>query len=292
MNYTELSNFLVLADLLHFGKASQACNLSPSALTRGIQRLEDSLEKPLFIRDNRSVKLTRFGEKFRVYANTTLREWQIFCEEVKDDNTVGGHLSIYASVTAAYSLLPNLLEKYRAAYPSVQLQLLTGSPEDSIQKVLEGSVDISFAALPDKEYSQLDFIPLITTELIFVGLKNDPNIPIENGALDLDKAPLVIPSSGLSRTDLDQILKKKNIKPKIEAEVSGNEGILAMVRLGCGVGVVPELVLERSPFRNDLYKIPASVALKAYTVGLCTTRKNLARANIGALWKLAKASAI
>ena len=67
MHFHELKNFLVLAELLHFGKASQACNLSPSALTRSIQRTEESLGQPLFLRDNRTVRLTAAGEKFRTY---------------------------------------------------------------------------------------------------------------------------------------------------------------------------------------------------------------------------------
>jgi len=61
-----------------------------------------------------------------------------------------------------------------------------------------------------------------------------------------------------------------------------------MVRMGCGIGIVPELVLERSPFRNDVQKIRSAPKLEPYVVGLCTTSKNLVRPSIEALWKLAK----
>ena len=91
-----------------------------------------------------------------------------------------------------------------------------------------------------------------------------------------------------SEKAIEDWLKKHNIEPNINAEVSGNEGILAMVRMGCGIGIIPELVLERSPFRNDVKKIEAAPKLAPYVVGLCTTRKNLARPSIAALWKLAK----
>ena len=38
--------------------------MSPSTLSRQIQRMEEELEQPLFIRDNRQVRLTKQGEKF------------------------------------------------------------------------------------------------------------------------------------------------------------------------------------------------------------------------------------
>lgn len=287
MNLHEIKNFLVLADKLHFGRASQARNLSPSALTRSIQRIEESIGQSLFLRDNRTVSLTAAGEKFRNYALSAVRDWESFCEEIHGDDSVAGLVSIYASVTAVYSLLPDLLESYRSAYPDVQLELRTGSAEESVQQVLDGEIDLSVAALPDQQHSQLEFMPLTETNLVFVAPRKSKDIPMSNGQIDLARAPLVLPRSGLSRRRLDHWLKKNNIRPNINTEVSGNEGILAMVRLGCGVGMVPELVLERSPFRKDVKKINNSPELAPYVVGLCTTRKNLTRPGIAALWQLA-----
>ena len=60
-----------------------------------------------------------------------------------------------------------------------------------------------------------------------------------------------------------------------------------MVRMGCGIGIVPELVLERSPFRDDIRKIQGAPNLAPYVVGLCTTHKNLHRPAISAIWQLA-----
>ena len=281
----EIKNFLVLAETLHFGRASQACNLSPSALTRSVQRMEEAVGEPLFIRDNRSVRLTEAGEKFRSFATQTLREWETLQEEISDENTVGGHMSIYASVTAVYSLLPDLLQSYRQTYPDVQIELRTGSAEESIRQVINGDIDLSVAALPDQQPAGIEFLPLTQTNLVFVNSLDTPSKP--NKKLDLSTTPLVLPRSGLSRRRLDQWLKKQGIVPHISAEVSGNEGILAMVRLGCGIGIVPELVLERSPFRKEVQKIKHAPQLAPYVVGLCTLRKNLQRSNIAALWELA-----
>ena len=70
-----LRQFLNLAEALHFGKASEASHVSPSALSRSIQQLEAEVGVQLFIRDRRSVALTHEGRLFLPYAREALTEW-------------------------------------------------------------------------------------------------------------------------------------------------------------------------------------------------------------------------
>jgi len=285
MNTRELGYFLTLAKTLHFGRASRLCHLSPSALTRCIQRMEDAVGKPLFFRDNRSVTLTPTGEVFRKYALQSIHDWERFLEEVHNTSDIAGKVTIYASVTAAYSILPNLIKSYRSAYPEVSLELRTGVAEESIRQVLSGEIDVSIAALSDAKTAPLEFLPLTTTDLVFVGSLSESN---EQQEFDIAQTPLVVPRNGLARKRLDQWLSQHGIRANISTEVAGNEGILAMVCMGCGVGIIPELVLERSPFKQELTIIRNAPKLPPYAVGLCTTSKNLRRQNIQALWKLAQ----
>ena len=64
MEFTDLQIFIHLSDTKNFTKTATQNHMSPSTLSRQIQRLEDELGKTLFIRDNRQVKLTEYGEKF------------------------------------------------------------------------------------------------------------------------------------------------------------------------------------------------------------------------------------
>ena len=61
MDYEELRLFLHLSRSLHFGRTSRECHVSPSALSRTIQRLETEVGQPLFTRDRRSVELLPAG---------------------------------------------------------------------------------------------------------------------------------------------------------------------------------------------------------------------------------------
>jgi LysR family positive regulator for ilvC len=289
MDIRELEVFLTVAETLHFGRASQACNLSPSALTRTIQRLEVELDQVLFVRDKRRVVLSPAGEKLRVFARQSLQEWQSFRSTLREGEAVTGPLSLYASITAVYSLLPDLLEAFRTAYPEVQLELRTGAAEQAVTLVSSGEIDLAVAALPDRHRSQIEFLPITTTPLLFIapGAGMVAGLSPE-GELDLSRAPLVVPQSGLSRRRLDQWLKEKRITPNITSEVSGNEAIIAMVRLGVGVGIVPQLVLERSPFRDEVRVLEGGPQLEPYIVGLCSTRRNLQRPAVRAFWALAE----
>jgi LysR family positive regulator for ilvC len=289
MNIHDLDTFLTLADTLHFGRASRVCNLSPSALTRTIQRIEEELGRPLFVRDNRTVSLTPAGLRFQTYARHTRLEWQTLQEELHHEPSIAGALSIYASITAVYSLLPPLLESYRATHPDVHLELRTGAAEQSIDQVLTGEIDLAVAALPDRPAKRLQFLPLTEIPLVFIAPKQGTHArpPEKENRLDLARAPLVLPRSGLARTRVEQWMKSRSTLPNISSEVSGNEALIAMVRLGCGIGIVPELVLERSPFRPDVRILDNAPQLDPYVVGLCATQRNLTRPAVSAFWELA-----
>ena len=290
MDIQALETFIKTAELLHFGRASRACNLSPSALTRTIQRLEEEAGKPLFLRDNRSVALTDAGKQLLAYARNAVQEWRHFQEKLaSNSNKVTGTISIYASITAVYSLLPNLLETYRTTHPGVQLELRTGAEERAMEQVLSGEIDLAVAVLPDQRPTRLEFLPLAETPLVFISPKS-LGLPRtgKNRKPDLSKVPLVVPQSGTARHRLDAWMRGNGISPIISSEVSGNEALIAMVRLGTGIGIVPQLALERSPFRNEVDLLPNTPKLDPYVVGLCSTKRNLKRPAVQSMWELAE----
>jgi len=287
MNTRDFDFFLALSETLHFGKASQAANLSPSALTRSIQRIEDELGQILFIRDNRNVSLTPAGEQFRAFAQQARSEWNSFRETLTSAPNVFGTLSIYASITAVYNLLPKLLETYRAAHPDVHIDLVTGAASEAVEQILSAKIDLAIAALPNRLTAQLRFLPLTKSPLVFIAPKT---AEYQNRkTFDWSETSLVFPQSGLARTRLDQWMKKERILPNIQSEVFGNEALIAMVRLGCGIGIVPRLVLEKSPFKGEVRILKNAPELEPYTIGLCATKRSLTRPAVQTFWDLASA---
>jgi LysR family positive regulator for ilvC len=286
MDIRALKIFNQLAHSLHFGRTSRACNLTASALTRTIQRIEEELGKPLFFRDNRRVSLTPAGVIFRRYAEEAVQRWQALQRELAAGDEIRGELSLYCSVTAAYSILPRILGAFRAAHPGVQIKLQTGDAAEALDKLDHRAVEVTIAALPEGLLpSSIVFIELAETPLVFIEPVDFPEILVINRhGIDWTRTPLIMAEQGLSRVRIDRWFKEKGIIPNIYAEVAGNEALLAMVSLGCGVGVVPQLVLEKSPLRDQVRIFDVAPRLVPFTIGACTTRRNLENPVIDAFW--------
>ncbi|MHB8148659.1 MAG: HTH-type transcriptional activator IlvY [Desulfobulbia bacterium] len=288
MDMEELKLFRHLAESLHFGKTSRACHVTPSALTRTIQRIEAEVGELLFDRDNRSVRLTRAGEGLKQYAEETIERWKALKESLAGEATLHGDISLYCSVTAAYSILPGILGRFRKACPEVHIKLQTGDAAQGVARLRNNEVEVIIDALPDKQASGLEFMPLTETPLVFIAPLAFPETVIRDGPeIDWRKTPLIVAEQGLSRERLDRWFAAKKILPNIYAQVAGNEAIIAMVSLGCGVGVVPLLVLEKSPLQEQIAVLEVFPRLAPFSLGVCTVKKNLRNPKIQAFWEIA-----
>jgi len=285
MDIRTIRIFNHLAHGLHFGRTSRACHLSPSALTRTIQRLEEELGQPLFCRDNRRVRLTPAGVIFRRYAEEAEQRWQALEHELAAAELLRGEVSLYCSVTAATSLLPRILRAFGDAHPGVQIKLQTGDAAEALNKLRNREAGVTIAALPESLPPAVVFIELTVTPLVFIEPIHFPGPLVDrHQGIDWQRTPLIMAERGLSRVRIDRWFKERGIVPNIYAEVAGNEALLAMVSLGCGVGVVPQLVLEKSPLQDQVRIITSAPELTPFTIGACTTQKNLENPVTQALW--------
>ncbi|MBA3009239.1 MAG: HTH-type transcriptional activator IlvY [Proteobacteria bacterium] len=288
MDIRTLHLFRHLSGSLHFARTSLACNITPSALTRVIQRLEAAVGEPLFVRDNRSVELTFAGLAFKKYAEDVIQRWDRLQGELSEDDVLSGELSLYCSVTAAYSILPDIITQYRKVHPRVQIKLETGDPAKALSRLVNRDVDAVIAALPEKMPKAVIFLKMVTSPLVFIMSRRFPNtIVYKNGAMDWEKTPMILAQAGLSRERMDLWFAKNQLVPRIYSRVAGHEAIIALVNLGCGMGLVPRLVLEKSPFSEEIGVLDAMPELLPYEIGLCTLQNNLTNPKVQALWTLA-----
>jgi len=296
MDQQALRIFLSLAETLHFGRASRQANLSPSALSRAVRRMEEELGRRLFLRDNRSVQLTPAGERFRRYARQSLQGWEALAAELAEHTGHGealaGELTVYCSVAASYTVLAGLFLAFRRRHPGVHIRLQTGDPAGAIERVASGRADITVAARPAALPRSLAFQPVAVTPLEFIA----PVVPCEAEALTRQspipwaRVPLVLSETGLSRRRAEAWFRARRVRPNVYAEVAGHEAIIAMVSLGCGVGVVPRLVLERFAQPKEVRVLDADPPLDPYVVGLCAHRRRLASPAVKAFWDTAPES--
>ncbi|WP_455381200.1 HTH-type transcriptional activator IlvY [Salinispira pacifica] len=290
MDYHSLELFLHLSSTLHFGRTSDACNISPSALSRTIQRMEEETGARLFIRDRRSVSLTEEGRRFREHARETLERWTELTESfASTSGQLRGEVMLYCSVTAAQTVLSGIFGTFRERYPGVHIRLETGDSAYAIERILDGSADLTVAARPDTLPDPVLFAPLAVTPLLFIAPRMRCRVAQQTAAdpVPWKEVPMILADRALSRRRSDDWFREKRIRPTVYAEVAGHEAIIAMVSLGCGVGVVPKLVLDQSPLRNSVRVLNVSPQLSPYHVGICVHRRRLESPIVKAFWEAA-----
>lgn len=298
MDTKDLQLFLHLAETLHFGQTGEALHMSASAVSRKIKRIEEEVGQRLLERDNRSVRMTEIGRQFQDYARQSVGQWQSFCELVKQEKAgLIGEVTVFCSVTAAYSVLSDVLDPFRRRYPDIEIKLRTGDQADALSHLLNGDVDIAIAARPDKLSPRLQFHTLTHSPLLFIypvihcAVENSIREYVGSvGHLPWDKIPFIVSERGLARTRLDQWFRTLSVKPNIYAQVSGHEAIVSMVGLGFGVGVVPELVLMNSPLKEKVQVLDVQPPLSPFAVGLSASAQRLENPLVKAFWECAKAS--
>lgn len=278
-----LRHFIVLSETLHFGRASDRVNISTSALSRNIRQLETELKTTLFDRDNRTVELTAAGRKFQRYARDAVQQWEEVCFDLTDpEEDLEGELSLYCSVTASHSILFDLLNRFRPEHPGVEIRLQTGDPEHAIARLLALEEDVAIAARPARLPPGVIFAPIQVSPLVFIAAA-DMAAPTS-----WQDTPMILATGGIARRRVDAWFRRLGVTPKIYAQVAGNEAIVAMVSLGLGVGVVPQIVLENSPLAERVHILDVTPALDAYDLGLFTLKRHLNNPLVRAFWSLAE----
>ena len=296
MDTKSLNIFIDLAQDLHFARTSERNNISASTLSRLIQRLEAEAGTPLLERSNRYVGLTPAGQRYLEFARQTLSAWKDFQQDTGiDQHQPSGAVSLYCSVTASHSVLSDILADLRQQQPNIDIKLHTGDQALSLERLKQGHEDFVIAARPDQLDPQIEFKPLSVSDLVFIGpsgqsvVLDQLNDMKQQAEIDWSSLPWIVAESGLTRSRLDRWLRHQRITPSIYAEVTGHEAIVSMVALGCGVGLVPKLVLTSSPvfdsiqILNDDAETHAQL-LADVEIGLCVLRRRVNEPLINAVW--------
>ncbi len=298
MNTKELEVFIHLSQSLHFGRTGEAMHLSVSAVSRAIQRLEDEAGVALFERDRRSVRLTSAGREFLRYAEQAVLNWRSLSQRLhQQGESLQGEISLFCSVTAAYSVLSTILEVFRQRYPGIDLKLHTGDQADAVDRIADGGEDVGITVRPPQLAASLDYLPLSRSSLQLLV----PNIPCavseriagDGGDVSVDllnELPFILPERGVARSLIEQWFRQQGLRPNVYAQVSGHEAIVSTVGLGLGIGVVPDLVLDTSFLRERVRVVAVEPELPSMDIGVVVRRRRLSDPLVKAFWDCAQSS--
>lgn len=258
MNIQKYMAFIRTVEYGSFTKAAEILNYSQSGISRMINDLEKEWGVSLLERGRSGVRLTSDGLKLLPFAKNVCNEYQKLQVQIDELNGLqSGLIRIGTFSSVATHWLPNIIKEFQKDYPNIDYELLLGDYTEIENWILEGRVDCGFLRLPT--LPEFDTIFLEQDKLLVVLPENHPladciKFPIKS----LCDYPFMLLEKG-AKAEVSEIFERCNIFPKIHFTTWDDYAIMSMVESGLGISILPQLILQRTPYRiiSKELEIPA-----------------------------------
>ena len=246
LEFSELNAFVVLAGELHFRKASEQLFLSQPALSKKIQRLEEKLKGPLFVRSRRRVSLTDAGRKFLPKAKKLLQDAEDAVREMQATmEGRAGTLRIGFGIASVSEILPRTILRFRKLHPEIELHMREMSSPSQVSSLVEGALDVGILRMPVAN-RKLISVPLFS-EYLVLATPEDVPYRAKEGIKGFRNSGFIFVSPSVSKTFHDRVLSlclRARFTPRVVQEANEILTILHLVRARVGVSLVPRSALR------------------------------------------------
>lgn len=257
-----LEMVVAVAESGSFARGAQSVHRSPSALSMQIKTLEDALGKPLFVRDTRNVTTTAEGKTLVDYGRRMLamRE-EAWASVVRPE--IKGRVTIGVPDDYVSSLLPQVLGKFAAAHPRVEVRVI-GLPSSALVPMLkDNTIDLACLTKVKGITGELiRFEPIVWTGSSKRKIWEERPLPIA-----------VFAHGSTARDHAIRALQRENIKFRMSYESPSFLGLVSMVDAGLAVAPlakcsIPDHLVQLSvndglPPLNDVEVVLARSARSA-----------------------------
>jgi DNA-binding transcriptional LysR family regulator len=248
MELRHLRTFQVVAEELNFSRSAERLHVAQSALSRTIADLESEMEVLLLNRNTHGVALTEAGALFLERVRQILEDTgDAVVQAQRRHRGETGILRIGFIGTLSQSLLPEILQAYRASYPSVDLVLREQGPTQQREGILSGRLDCGFIGLavdsPDPELETFvvaedDLMAAIPARHALAKKSTVRLADLKGEAIYLTaqaNAPVFNPW-------LVELCRKAGFEPRIARETDRASTVLNYVAAGFGVSIFPSRI--------------------------------------------------
>lgn len=237
-----LSLFLSVARSGSFVSASAQAGLTPAAVGLQMRSLEQELGQTLFQRGPRSIRLTAQGQAFVVHAQDLVERWaQVTRPALQEE--LRGSVQVGALVSALMGEFADALWDLKRQYPHLEVRLFAGLSTTFFKQVEDGELDAAVVTQPpERAPGGLIWSPLYIEPMVLV-VPRRPHFELPAQTLDILKTCPFLRFDRETWTGalVDRAIEQCGAKVRSELELNSIEAILALVRQGFGVSIVPKL---------------------------------------------------
>lgn len=246
LNYHHLRYFRAIANEKNLTRAAKHLNISQSALSVQLRKLEESLGQPLFDREHKQLILTETGHLVLNYAESIFRSGEELMDTLQHQK-IGRRQILRIGSVATLSrnfqieFLRPLLKR-----TDVELVIRSGSLRELLAQLEAHTLDFVFSALPVQRDARTRWHCHLIDEqpVSLVGQKSKKRKRFRFPE-DLRTTPVLLPSlESTLRAEFDLILNQAGIRPIIAAEVDDMAMLRLLARNSQALALVPRVVVR------------------------------------------------
>lgn len=251
-------------------KAAEALSYSQSAVSQALQSIENELGVKLFIRRKSGLHITNEGSQLYSHIKKVYDAENDLMQDVASlKGLITGEIKIGAYHTVACRILPSVIKAFREKYPSISFKIKEGDNSEIRHWLAEDQINFGILSLSDNE--DYPTIHILDDPFYVIMSKDDPLSSRESFNIsDIPSRDYIHLSEFRDKNDIDAF-EQNGVKPKGFCSVDQYETIEAMVEMGLGISILPELAI------SDNYNIARSLLTPRYYrhIGVLVTERQL-----------------
>jgi DNA-binding transcriptional LysR family regulator len=277
-----------------FGRAAAALGYTQSAVSQQLATLERLVGERLVERPGgpRPVELTEAGRLLLHHAEAIVARLQAARADMEALSAgEAGTLRVGAFQSAGARILPEVLRRYTAAWPRVEVRLEEAEDDSLLSQIEHGDLDLAFVMLP-VENAALETVELVRDPYVLVTQAGSPLARATTPPTfrEIGAMPLIGYRTCLGGQQIEERLRAAGVAPRMAFRSDDNLTLQAMVATGIGIALVPRLTVneadnriavidlaDRVPPRliglawhRDRYRSPAALAFVDAARELCS----------------------
>jgi len=257
MELRHLRYFVAVAEERNFTRAAERLHIAQPPLSRQIQQLEEILGVSLIEKGSRPLRLTEAGEFFLAHARSLLDQARDLKTMTQRVGKLERKLAVGFVPSTLYGELPDIIRRYSASYPEVEVTLHEMLTVEQMAALKEGRIDVGFGRLKSEDPS-IRRIVLREERMVAAMSPNHRLAERETGLWlrDLVHEKLLVYPKSPRPSFADQVLAvlgEANVTPGVVMEVRELQIAMGLVAAGQGIAIVPEDV-QAMHHRNVVYR--------------------------------------
>jgi len=247
MDTQNLKAFVAVAESGSFSSAAERLHLTQPAVSKRINLLEQQLDAPLFDRIGRQVSLTEAGRILLPLARSILLAMRDARQQIQDLRTrVSGQLKLVTSHHIGLHRLPAILRGFASLYPDVELDIQFKDSEEAYQCILAGEFDLGIVTRSSSVDPRINYRCIWLDRLVFVAAADHPLGQMKSLSLEeVSRHPALLPDHRFLTTRVvEELFRDRGLELHTIMSTNYLETIRALISVGYGWGVLPEIMVE------------------------------------------------